>query len=412
MSRKKIFIKNICDINRETISSLDIPSFINYLDTGNITKNKINEVKFLEYGKDTYPSRAQRKVKKNTIIYSTVRPNQEHHGFIEQPIKNLIVSTGFVTLDINDKNVDSKFLYYLLADKEVTNYLQMIAQNSVSSYPSINPQDIGNLSFLIPSKLNEQQKIAKVLSTLDAKIELNNRINKELEVMAKTLYDYWFVQFDFPNVDGKPYKSSGGKMVYNEELKREIPEGWKVDSLWNIANYFNGLPMQKHRPVNEHYLRVIKIKEMNEGYSDNTEFAKADIPKEAIIENGDILFSWSATLDVKMWANGKGALNQHIFKVTSDKYPKVFYFFELLNYLQHFKMMADLRKTTMGHITQEHLKQSKIAIPPMKLIEKIEKTINPILEKKLLLEQQSQNLTQLRDFLLPMLMNGQVSVKS
>ncbi len=306
---------------------------------------------------------------------------------------------------------NSSFQYIGIPTETVGTSKNLLRQGSGTTYSSVNKDIINDFDLIVPSNELTWKDISTLLSYIDNKIELNSRINKELEAMAKTLYDYWFVQFDFPHAEGKPYKSSGGKMVYNEELKREIPEGWEVDSLWNIANYFNGLPMQKHRPTDENYLRVIKIKEMNEGYSDNTEFAKADIPKEAIIENGDILFSWSATLDVKMWSNGKGALNQHIFKVTSDKYLKVFYFFELLNYLKHFKMMADLRKTTMGHITQEHLKQSKIVIPPIKLIEKIEKIINPILEKKLLLEQQSQHLTQLRDFLLPMLMNGQVSVK-
>jgi type I restriction enzyme S subunit len=197
-----------------------------------------------------------------------------------------------------------------------------------------------------PDKI-ELENISNVLSALDSKIELNNKINKELETMAKTLYDYWFVQFDFPNENGKPYKSSGGKMVYSKELKREIPEGWEIDSLWNIATYFNGLAMQKHRPTNDNKLRVIKIKEMNEGFGDYTEYAKADVLKEAIINNGDILFSWSASLDVIIWDKGIGALNQHIFKVSSKKYPRSFYYYELINYLKHFKMMADLRKTTM-----------------------------------------------------------------
>jgi type I restriction enzyme S subunit len=200
-------------------------------------------------------------------------------------------------------------------------------------------------------------------------------------------------------------------MVYSKELKREIPEGWEIDSLWNIATYFNGLAMQKHRPTNDNKLRVIKIKEMNEGFGDYTEYAKADVLKEAIINNGDILFSWSASLDVIIWDKGIGALNQHIFKVSSKKYPRSFYYYELINYLKHFKMMADLRKTTMGHITQEHLKQSKIVIPPIHLIIALDSKINIFIEKQILLQQQNQELAKLRDWLLPMLMNGQVRIK-
>jgi type I restriction enzyme S subunit len=260
--------------------------------------------------------------------------------------------------------------------------------------------------------LSTQQKIAAVLSALDAKIELNQRINAELSFVAKTLYDYWFVQFDFPNEKGKPYKSAGGEMVWNDELKREIPLGWEVGTLLDIADYMNGLPCQKFRPTGNESLRVIKIREMHEGFSENSELTRLEIPQKAIIENGDVLFSWSASLEVMIWTGGKGALNQHIFKVTSEKYPKSFYYFQLINYLQHFKMMAENRKTTMGHITQEHLKQSRIALPPVELTEKLEKIIAPIFEKVMVNRIESQTLTELRDWLLPMLMNGQIQVQT
>ena len=269
------------------------------------------------------------------------------------------------------------------------------------------------LNFEIPNfKLSAQKEIASVLTSLDSKIKLNIGINAELESMAKTLYDYWFVQFDFPDINGKPYKSSGSKMIWNEELKRMIPDSnkWRIGTLLDIANYENGLPCQKYRPTGKDFFRVIKIREMNEGFSANTEFVRTDIPEKSIIENGDILFSWSASLDVKIWTGGKGALNQHIFKVTSKEYPKSFYFYQLLNYLQHFKMMAENRKTTMGHITQEHLKQSRIAIPPKELTKELDKIIAPLFLKKVNNEIENQKLSEIRDWLLPMLMNGQVKV--
>ena len=299
-----------------------------------------------------------------------------------------------------------KYIYYWLKNKK--QYLFQIA--NVTRTPILNKSDFSNIELNIPSK-KQQDKVTKVFSDLDAKIELNNKINAELEAMAKTLYDYWFVQFDFPDANGKPYKSSGGKMVYNGELKREIPEGWEVKTLLDIATFTNGLACQKFRPKeNEESYRVIKIREMGSGFTDNSEFVTVDIPEKVVIHNGDILFSWSATLDVKIWTGGIGALNQHIFKITSKKFPKSFYFFELLNYLQHFKMQAELRKTTMGHITQDHLRQSRIIIPPIHLINKLDEIINPILEKKVKLEEENQHLASLRDWLLPMLMNGQVSV--
>lgn len=297
----------------------------------------------------------------------------------------------------------------------VSNLLSMmnLAQyQGQSAQPGLSVSTLSKITIKLPD-LATQEQCFNILNLIDQKIQINNQINQELEAMAKTLYDYWFVQFDFPDQNGKPYKSSGGKMVYNPELKREIPEGWGVDSLWNIANFYNGLAMQKYRPdTNEDdYLPVIKIREMMNDFSKDTEKARLDIPTEAVVERGDILFSWSATLEVIIWGKERGALNQHIFKVTSDTYPKSFIYFELKSYLKVFKAIAELRKTTMGHITQDHLKQAKIVVPPIEIISKLDAKLQPIMLKQQILENQNQELTQLRDWLLPMLMNGQVKVE-
>ena len=309
---------------------------------------------------------------------------------------------------IRCKNTEqSKYVMYYL--QYIKKYLLQISKVG-GTRNALTKEAIGKLPIKISDDCN---KISKILDNIDQKIHTNNQINQELEAMAKTLYDYWFVQFDFPDQNGKPYKSSGGKMVYHPELKREIPEGWGVDSLWNIANFYNGLAMQKYRPdTNEDdYLPVIKIREMMNGFSKDTERARLDIPSEAVVDRGVILFSWSATLEVIIWGKEKGALNQHIFKVTSDTYPKSFIYFELKSYLKVFKAIAELRKTTMGHITQDHLKQAKIVVPPIELISKLDAKLQPIMLKQQILENQNQELTQLRDWLLPMLMNGQVKVE-
>ena len=318
-------------------------------------------------------------------------------------------STEFIVLRAKNET-NPEFLYYFAISPDFRKRA-IECMEGTSGRQRVNENALKTLELPIPEP-QTQQSIAAVLFALDKKIALNKQINARLEQMAKTLYDYWFVQFDFPDANGKSYKSSGGEMVFDETLKREIPKGWEVKSLWKVAKYFNGLALQKYRPENEFddFLPVIKIREMNEGVSLNTERAKTNIPKEAIIDDGDILFSWSATLEIKIWSQGKGALNQHIFKVTSSEYPKYFFYFELLNYLKHFKMIADLRKTTMGHITQDHLKQAYICIPSQLLLEKMERIVTPIFQKMLITQKQNHQLTQLRDFLLPMLMNGQVSV--
>lgn len=237
-------------------------------------------------------------------------------------------------------------------------------------------------------------------------------INDNLEAMAKQLYDYWFVQFDFPNEEGKPYKSSGGAMVYNEKLKREIPQGWHCGTLLDIAEYTNGLACQKYRPIDNNKLPVIKIKEMHDGLSADTEWVKADIPDDVKVFDGDVLFSWSASLEVMLWAYGNGGLNQHIFKVTSKNgYPRSFYFYQLIHYVGVFKQMAEARKTTMGHITQDHLRQSTIAIPPnVDIANKLEEKLCPIFDEIVKNNQEIMALTKQRDELLPLLMNGQATV--
>lgn len=341
-------------------------------------------------------------VPKGTVLLTSRAPI----GLLSIANNELCTNQGFKALIPKKGIIGSDYLYYYL--KLQVDNLNRIGEKT--TFKEITKDDVDNFPIEIYESTSTQERISAILSTLDSKLELNNRINAELEAMAKTLYDYWFVQFDFPDENGKPYNSSGGKMVWNEKLKREIPHGWEVGTLLDIADYTNGLPCQKFRPTGDEYLRVIKIKEMHEGYSTETELVRSDIPQKAIIENGDVLFSWSASLEVMIWSGGKGALNQHIFKVTSKKYPKSFYYFQLINYLQHFKMLAENRKTTMGHITQDHLEQSCIALPPIKLTQGLDKIISPIFHKVIVNKIESQTLTELRDWLLPILMNGQVKI--
>jgi type I restriction enzyme, S subunit len=316
-------------------------------------------------------------------------------------------------------DVDVGFLYHLFKTKSIREQIRHSASGSKVKHTS--PERIYDVQVQLPSP-HEQTAIAKLLSTLDAKIELNNRINEELEGMAKLLYDYWFVQFDFPitvaqaaamgkpRLEGKYYRASGGKMIYNEVLKREIPKGWGDGSLLDVAEFTNGIACQKYPTDGGETLRVIKIKEMRAGFTTDSDIVTERVPAKVKIKNGDLLFSWSASLEVMIWTGGDGALNQHIFKVTSDTHPRSFCYFVLLDYLQHFRMMADLRKTTMGHITIDHLEQSQIVIPDDDVAEAFEVMTKPIIERMVKAHEENIQLTELRDWLLPMLMNGQATV--
>ena len=214
------------------------------------------------------------------------------------------------------------FLYAVLLQDSFFDYVMQGAKGS--KMPRGDKEQI--LRYEMPTLSCSEESIGTFFLNLDQKIRLNEQINQNLEAMAKQLYDYWFVQFDFPNEEGKPYKSSGGKMVWNEKLKREIPDGWNCGNLFEIAVFTNGLACQKFRPKdNEVPLPVIKIREMHDGISVDTEKVTSNIPESVKVYNGDVLFSWSASLEVMLWAYGLGGLNQHIFKVTSEmKIPKSF----------------------------------------------------------------------------------------
>ena len=315
---------------------------------------------------------------------------------------------GFKSLILNKDICDVDYVYYYLKH----HIREIESLGSGTTFKEVSKKALQSFEFSLP-ELEVQLKISKLLSDIDAKITLNRSINHNLEAMAKQLYDYWFVQFDFPDENGMPYKSSGGKMVWNEKLKREIPEGWHCGNLFEIAVFTNGLACQKFRPKpGEKPLPVIKIREMHDGISSDSEEVSPNIPESVKVYNGDVLFSWSASLEVMVWAYGLGGLNQHIFKVTSaNGFPKSFYYFQLLNYVDVFKKMAEARKTTMGHITQDHLQQSTIAIPNDKdIADKFEKRVSPILTGMVKQQEVISILTKLRDSLLPLLMNGQVSV--
>ena len=323
--------------------------------------------------------------------------------YYEEP--TWVHNTALYLTDFKGNN--PKYLYYLLQ----LLHLEKLCGSSV--IPSLNRNVVYPMLVNFHEDRHEQDAIANILSLIDKKIALNREINRNLEAMARQLYDYWFVQFDFPDENGRPYKSSGGKMVWNEKLKRSIPSTWRNGSLPEIANFSNGIACQKFRPTNESdRLPVIKIREMRDGITDESEWVRSDIPESVKVYNGDILFSWSASLEVMIWCGGKGGLNQHIFKVTPQtNYPKSFIYYQILDYIEVFKSIAEARKTTMGHITQDHLNQSAIAIPEDNyILQLFNDKILPIFQDIVSNNEEINSLTLQRDELLPLLMNGQVYV--
>ncbi|EGR1086870.1 restriction endonuclease subunit S [Vibrio cholerae] len=300
------------------------------------------------------------------------------------------------------KGNDEYFTYYLLKN------LDFDRLNSGSAQPSLNRNFIYPVKVRVP-KPNEQTKISAVLRAIDQKIELNNRINTELEAMAKTLYDYWFVQFDFPDVNGKPYKASGGKMVYNDALKREIPEGWSDKTLSQIANITMG-----QSPAGSSY------NEEGTGtifYQGSTDFGwlfpstrQYTTAPSRMAKKGDILLSVRAPVGDMNIANTDCCIGRGLAALNSKTGSDGFLFYVM----KYFKQIFDRRNsegTTFGSITKNDLHSLTLAYPTADLLEKYDEVVTNY--NKMIFERSLENreLVNLRDWLLPMLMNGQVTVK-
>jgi type I restriction enzyme S subunit len=255
-------------------------------------------------------------------------------------------------------STDTKYVFYQLKKFFEPRFM---GGTRGSSIPYIVMGDISDFTISLPP-LPEQKRIANILSSFDDKIELLREQNKTLENIAQTIFKQWFIDFNFPNDNGKPYKDSGGKMV-DSELGM-IPEGCEIKSLLDIADFINGLAMQNYRPEkDEGGLPVIKIRELKDGYSINTDRATKNLDAKYIVNNGDVVFSWSGSLELDLWKYDTGALNQHLFKVTSEKYPKWFYYHWIKHYLPQLRQIAEDKATTMGHIKRDHLKESLIVVP-------------------------------------------------
>lgn len=297
------------------------------------------------------------------------------------------------------KEVDKEFIYYVLTS---ANFKRNITNEATgTTIKNVSLKQMREYKFNIPCNISDQRRIASILSSLDRKIELNNKINADLEEMAQAIFKNWFVDFE-PFKDGKFVDSELGM----------IPEGWKVGRLTEIASYMNGLAMQKFPSENnEDSLPVLKIKELGQGFcGTDSDRCSCNIKDECKIHNGDVIFSWSGTLLVDVWCGGDCGLNQHLFKVTSKDYPKWFYYYWTKHHLQEFIHIAKDKAVTMGHIKRGHLEEALVAIPDNDSMERAHELFEPILSKMISLRLENSRLSLLRDTLLPRLMSGELEV--
>jgi len=310
---------------------------------------------------------------------------------------------GLITTD--PEQLDRAFVYYLFQTKSVREQIRLTSTGSKVKHTS--PERIYSVNAALP-KVEEQKKIAAALAALDAKVDCNNRINAELEAMAKTLYDYWFVQFDFPDANGKPYKSSGGKMDYNATLKRKIPAGWEDKQLSQIANITMG-----QSPAGE------SLNDSGDGvefFQGSTDFGwqfptvrQYTTQPARMAKCGDILLSVRAPVGDLNVAHLDCCIGRGLAALNSRDGFDGFLFYVM----QYFKTVFDRRNsegTTFGSITKDDLHSLPLAYPPTELLTEYDKVVSRYNQMIFTRSMENQHLTQLRDWLLPMLMNGQVTV--
>lgn len=312
-----------------------------------------------------------------------------------------VISQSQFRLKLNHNLIRPDFFVYFFHTRLGQHRILMNA--SQVGVPSLARPTYTFKKLLVPvPPLKVQGKIMDILHSLDDKIENNKRINDNLEKQAQTLFKSWFVDFE-------PFKDQ----PFEESELGMIPKGWRVGTLSSIADYVNGLAMQKYRPVDgELGMPVLKIKELGQGSCDeNSDLCSPSlIGTKYIINDGDIVFSWSGTLMVKIWCGGQCGLNQHLFVVEPKYFPKWFVYLWTRHHLNNFIRIAKDKAVTMGHIKRGELDNAKVVIPEKKEMDAINAIMEPIHNYIIYNELESRRLAQLRDLLLPKLMSGELKV--
>ena len=372
----KYKLSDICEYAKGKIkvSALDENT---YISTENMLPNKGGITKAA-----SLPTQEQTQAfMKNDVLVSNIRP---YFKKIWYATFDGGCSNDVLVFRAKD-GVSSRFLHYVLADDTFFDY--SMATSKGTKMPRGDKKAI--MEYEVPELLYEDQcKIAGVLEVIDEKIDLNTDINKNLLEQAQSIFTQEFLMFD------------------------RIPDGWQESSLLGIADYLNGLAMQKYRPKDdEQGLPVLKIKELRQGSCDfNSELCSPSIKPEYIVHDGDVIFSWSGSLLVDLWCGGTCGLNQHLFKVTSSTYDKWFYYAWTDHHLQKFAAIAADMATTMGHIKREELSKAEVLIPSQSDYDRIGGLLAPLYDLIIANRIENRKLASLRDELLPQLMSGQLDV--
>lgn len=347
---------------------------------GTVSKDKLERI-----GEETVNRLSAHKLLGGDIVFGR-KGAVERHAYISQDENGWIQGSDCIRLRILSDKINPRYLsYFFLTREHCAFMLSMCSHGTVMA--SLNQEIIEKISLPLPTR-NEQDKIVNILTVFDEKIKNNRKINDNLQAQAVATFREQFLNIS------------------------ELPTGWTRGSLLDIADYLNGLAMQKFRPKDgEKGLPVLKIKELRQGACDaSSEFCSPSIKEEYIVHDGDVIFSWSGSLLVDLWCGGTCGLNQHLFKVTSKTYDKWFYYLWTVHHLERFVAIAADKATTMGHIKREELSKAEVVIPSQEDYEEISSVLKPMIDLLIANRIENRKLSAFRDDLLPKLMSGEIDV--
>lgn len=354
-------------------------------------------------------------VRLGDIVYSR-RGDVERRALVREEQDGWLCGTGCLRVRLGEGVVDPRFAAFYLAHPAVRAW---IVQHAVgATMPNLNTAILSAVPFAVPP-LAEQRRISDILGALDDKIELNRSMNRTLESTARAIFKSWFVDFD--PVRTKAEGGDGGlppdlAALFPSNFATSriglVPKGWPIEPLDKIAHFLNGLALQKFPPTGENDLPAIKGAELTRGVTSSSGKASRELPLEFVVKQGDVLFSWSGSLNCVVWSDGEGALNQHVFKVTSLDFPAWFVFHWIQEHLPAFRDIAADKATTMGHIKRGHLSDAVVVVPTNEVLAAADAVMSPIESRSIAANVESRRLEGMRDALLPQLIGGHELVRS
>lgn len=383
---KCLYIGDIADVTK--LAGYEYTKHITYVEDGdvialralNVREGKLDLSDTKKIFKSVSDSLPRSKLYKNDILFTYVGANIGQFALIPESGK-FHLAPNICRIRCGD-DCDPYFIFSYFRTDFFRDGLDGFSHGS--SQPTLPMKNIRKIPVPVPP-LPEQRAIATVLSSLDDKIDLLRRQSKTLEAMTETMFRHW--------------------------VEEEPREEWEERPLSSIAKFLNGLAWQKHPPLNDfEKLPVLKIRELSSGVSHASDWATSKVKPEYIVETGDVIFAWSASLMIKIWDGEKCVLNQHLFKVTSDEFPKWFYLMWCKRHLAEFISISASHATTMGHIKRGDLDAAMVAVPSPQELQEMSEKMTPLLEKQIVLAKQWKTLEKLRDSLLPKLMSGEVRV--